>query len=231
VPSPARSYPAGRYRAQARLLAGPSASAPALTLEIRQADTGRLIATGAARGGADKNGVLDLEADFALAAVEKVSAQVVSDGSTPVRWDYLLVRFAETPEPPLSLEVEDLWHMGTPVVDALASGGQAVELIPGHHPRDFAFSGPDRVLPAGAWVATLRYASAAGSRGGERLEATLSNVEQPLAAVSLPESSGSGGYGEIALPFTLSRPAPVRVRVFFPGRRRLVLDRIALAPG
>jgi hypothetical protein len=122
--------------------------------------------------------------------------------------------------------------MGTSLADPLASGGEAVELLPGYHPRDAAFSGPERVLPASAWIARLRFAaaSAAGAAGGERFEATLSNVERPLAAVPLPAAAGSG-YREVVLPFRLSRSAPVRFRVFFPGERRLVLDRITLSPG
>jgi hypothetical protein len=87
------------------------------------------------------------------------------------------------------------------------------------------------VLPAGAWVARLRYAAAAAtSSGDERFEVTLSNVERPLAAVPLP-AAGGDGYREVALPFSLSRSAPVRFRVYFPGRRRLVLDRISIVPG
>ncbi len=123
--------------------------------------------------------------------------------------------------------------MGVPRADPEASGGEAVELIPGYNPRDFAFSGPDRVLPAGSWIARLRFgaAAAAGSAGGERFEVTISNVEQPLAAVSLPTAAGPDGYREVALPFSLSRPTPVRFRVYFPGQRRLVLDRISIVPG
>jgi hypothetical protein len=232
-PVPARVYPAGHYRVQARFLTEPSGAAPGLTLEVRQADSGDLISSANVPAGYDRGGIRDLEADFTLNILEKVITQIVSDGSAPIRWDYVLVRFAGAPEPQLSIEIEDLWHMGIPLADPEASGGQAVELIPGYNPRDFAFSGPDRVLQAGAWVARLRFgaAAAAGPAGGERFEVALSNVERPLSAVSLPSAPGPDGYREVALPFSLSRPAPVRFRVFFPGQRRLVLDRISIAPG
>ena len=139
---------------------------------------GELIATAGVPAGSGRDGVLDLEADFTLRTLDKIFTQVVTDGSAPVRWDYVLVRFAGAPEPQLSIEIEDLWHMGVPLADPEFSGGGAVELIPGYNPRDFAFSGPDRVLPAGAWVARLRFEAlvAAGSAGGERFEVTLSNV-------------------------------------------------------
>ena len=170
-PVPARVYPAGDYRVQARFITDPSGQTPGLTLEVRLADSGRLIAAAGVPAGIGRGGILDLEVDFTLSTLEKIFTQVVSDGSAPVRWDYLLVRFAGTPEPPLSIEIEELWHMGVPLDDPGASGGQAVELIPGYNPRDFAFSGPDRVLQAGAWVARLRFAP---RRPPERREASAS---------------------------------------------------------
>ena len=113
-PVPPRVYPAGTYRVQARFLADPAGRAPGLTLEVRQADSGQLIASAAVPAGSGRDGVLDLEADFTLKTLEKIVTQVVTDGSAPVRWDYVLVRFAGAPEPQLSVEIEDLWHMGVP---------------------------------------------------------------------------------------------------------------------
>jgi hypothetical protein len=231
-PFPARIYPAGSYRVQTRFLAERPGAAPRVTLEVKLGSPGKIVASAGAPAGSDRGGVLDLEADFTLDTLGQVFVQVASDGSAPVRWDYALVRFAGAPEPQYSIEVEDLWHMGTPLADPEASGGQAVELRPGYHPRNLAFSGPDRVLPAGAWTAGLRFigASPAAPAAGERFEVGLSNVERPLAAASLPGPAGSGGYQEVALPFDLSRAAPVQFRVYFPGRRRLVLDRVTIAP-
>ncbi len=231
-PFPARNYPAGTYRVTARFLAERPGAAPGMAMEIKVGDPGRLVASSRVPPGSDRDGVLDLDAEFTLDDLGRVFVQVASDGSMPVRWDSTLVRFAGASEPQLTIEIEDLWHMGTPFADPAASGGQAVELIPGYHPRDYAFSGPDRVLPAGSWVARLRYSGAPSvASAGGRFETGLSNVEQPLAAVSLPGPDGSGGYQEVMLPFTLSRSVPVRFRVFFSGERRLVLDRITISPG
>ena len=232
-PVPPRVYPAGAYRVQARLLADSAGAAPGLTLEVRQAESSQLLASTELPPGPAGNGIIDLETGFTLEALEKVFVQVRTDGSAPVRWDYTLVRFAGRPEPQLSFEIEDLWHSGVPHSDEAASGGQAVEMRPGYNPRDFAFSGPDRVLPAGAWVATLRFAAgeAAGTAGGEQFSVGLSSVERPLAELSLPTVGDPGVYREVALPFTLTRSAPVRFRVFFPGQRRLILDRISITPG
>jgi hypothetical protein len=232
-PVPARDYPAGRYRALARFLTDPGAATPGLTLQVREAESGRLVASAAHPAGTGRGGALDLEAEFTLQALGRIVTQVASDGAAPVRWDFVLVRFADVPDPQLSVEIEDLWHMGIPLADPAASGGQAVELRPGYNPRDYAFTGPDRVLPAGAWVARLRFATdgAAGPAGGERFEVGISNVERTLAATTLPAAAGPAGYREAALPFRLSRSAPVRFRVYFPGVRRLVLDRISIEPG
>jgi hypothetical protein len=225
-----RVLPTGDYRATARLLAA-ARSLPGLRLEIRHADTGRTLAAAELRAGAaPADGVVDLETRFSLDGPTPVAAVLVSDGSAPVRWDFLLLGFAGAPQPPATVEVEELWHMGRPVADPAASGGQAVQLTPGFHPRDWAFAGPDRILPAGRWVAALRYraAATAAAAPGETFEVGISGAAAPLAAAPLPPAA-TAGYRELRLPFALARSAPVRVRVFFPGARELVLDRIAFA--
>lgn len=230
-PFPARTYPAGSYRAQARFLAGSPGKSPGLSLDVKLEGPERTIASAGAAPGSDGVGVIDLEAGFTLRAPARVFLEVRSDGSAPVVWDYALLRFSDAEEPQLAIEVEELWHMGTPVAEPDASAGQAVELVPGYHPRDYAFSGPDRVLPAGDWIARLRYRGAAATLGEERFEAGLANVATALAAVALPGSNGSGEYQEATLRFRLERSAPVRFRVYFPGKRRLSLDSITIEPG
>jgi hypothetical protein len=229
-PFPGRVYPSGSYRVQARFLCEPTGGAPGIALQVRLGNPGPVVSAAAVPPGSDRDGILDLETRFTLAAPEQVFVQGATDGSAAVRWDYLLLSFEAAPEPQLEVEVEDLWHMGAPFVDPAASGGEAVEFPAGF--RDFAISGPDRVLPAGAWVARLRLrddppASAAGS---ERFVVGLSNADPTLAETSLPALPGAGGYREIDLPFRLARSAPVRFRVLSSGQRRLVLDRVTVAP-
>jgi hypothetical protein len=229
-PLPGRVYPSGSYRVQARFLAERPGGAPVISLRVRVGKPGSVAAESTVRPGSDRGGILDLETRFTLAAPEQVFVEGATDGSAAVRWDYLLLSFAEAPEPQLGVEIEDLWNMGIPFADPAASGGEAVEFPPGF--RDFAVSGPDRVLPAGAWVARLRVGDEPpGSPAGpERFVVGLSNVESPLAGVALPALPGTGGYREIELPFSLARSAPVRFRVLNSGQRRLVLDRVTIAP-
>lgn len=226
---PRRVLPSGTYRARARFLAEEGSQLPALALLVADPEAGTPL--GDARIGAGAGGaVLDLEATFTLDKPTPVAFEVESGGTAPVRWDYLLVTFAAEPEPRLDVEIEALWHIGRVIADARASGGTAVELLPGYHPRDFAFAGPDRELPAGAWTATLRFAggAAAAPVAGERFDVAVANTAEPLVSVGLPAPSAAG-YQEVALPFELARSAPIRFRVFFPGVRRLVLDRITIA--
>jgi hypothetical protein len=229
-PFPGRVFPAGSYRVQARFLAERPGGAPGVSLQVRLGKSGSVASTLSVPPGADRDGILDLETRFTLSEPEEVFVQGATDGSAAVRWDFLLLSFAAAPEPQLETEVEDLWHRGVPFADSAASGGEVVEFPAGF--RDFAISGPDRVLPAGSWIARLRLrddppASAAGS---ERFVAGLSNLEPPLAGTPLPALPGSGGYREVELPFSLQRSAPVRFQVLDSGRRRLVLDRVSVAP-
>ena len=156
-----------------------------------------------------------------------VFAEIVTDGSAPLVWDYLIVTFAQEPEPRTSFEFEDLWHIGRPVEDPEASGGTAVRLVPGFHPRDWSSSGPDRVLPAGGWVAELRYRAPEGAPSPEEcLEIAVAGSAAPLVCEPLPATGA--GYGTLRVPFELGRAAPLRLRVFFAGRREVVLDRVTL---
>ena len=206
-PVPARVYPAGSYRAQARFLAERPGAAPGMTLEVRQADSGSSSPRPACRPGSVATASWTSKRDFTLKTLEKIFTQVVSDGSAPVRWD---LRAGALRRRARAAAVDR--DRG-----ALAHGG------PARRPRGLGGAGgraDPRVQPARLRVLRprpgaagrapgsprLRFgaAAAAGAAGGERFEVAISNVERPLAAVSLP-AAGTGGYREVALPFSLSR--------------------------
>lgn len=227
---PRRVYPTGSYRIRARFLATDSSPAPALRLTVKDAASGIVLATAAGTPARASGGIFDLAASCTLADLTPLLVELATDGAGPARWDFLDVTFAAEPEPRLDYEVEDLWHIGRPLADPGASGGTEVQLIPGYHPRDHAFSGPDRVLPAGRWQAELRYRAASGpAPEEERFEVLLANRPEPLTFVALPVAdSGAPIWRSVSLPFALARSAPVRFRVFFNGGRELALDKITL---
>jgi hypothetical protein len=227
---PNRVYPTGSYRVRARFLAEGPGPRPTLTLVVREPESGKVLGSAAGSPG-DNGGTFDLVAPVAFSKPTGIAAEVFTDGAGPVLWDFLDVTFSADPEPRLAFEIEDLWHMGRPVARSEASSGLAVQLIPGYHPRDFTFSGPDRVLPAGAWIATLRYRTApASAAAGEFFEVSRSNVTEPLARVPLPAAPDGTAWQSIDLPFALPRSAPIQFRVPFTGVRELLLDSIAIAP-
>lgn len=228
---PRRVYPTGSYRVRARFLVDQLGSRPALTMVVRDAADGKVLGTAdRVPAVSDVERIVDLVAPVTLVEPTALLAELSTDGAGPVRWDFLDVNFAAEPEPRLAYEIEDLWHMGRPLADSGASGGRAVQLIPGYHPRDQAFSGPDRVLPAGRWVAELRYRAGAGPAVAEEyFEVGRSNESRPLARAELPDTSpGLPAWRTIPLTFELGRSAPVRFGVRFTGGRELVLDSIAI---
>jgi len=230
-PIPRRVFPTGSFRVQARFLAADGRPFPGLGLTVKNAESGLVLATTALAAAAAGNGLVDLTTTFALAEPTPIFVELTTDGSSPVNWDFLLLTFADEPEPRLAWEVEDLWHMGRTVADPEASGGLAVQLDPERDPHDFAFSGPNRLLPAGSWTATLRFMAAPPAV--ERFEVAVGGAASaPLAAAPLPPlpAPSGPGYQEVAVPFTIERSAPLRLRVFFPGRRRLLLDRVVVTP-
>jgi hypothetical protein len=197
---------------------------------VKESGSGRRLggATGAAVP--DGHGLFDLVADVALESPTSLDFELSASDAGPLRWDFLAIGFSAQPEPQLAFEIEDFWNLGQILADPGASGGAAVQLIGGYHPPDFAFAGPDRVLPAGRWVAELRYRAApdAGS-GGEFFDVSVSNREEPLARTPLPAAgAGVAEWRSVTLPFTLARSAPVRFRVRFGSTRELVLDRLVI---
>ena len=226
-----RTFPAGNYLFSARFLLGDAGRAPGLTLTVRDAATGEALAEAGGAALRGSGAVRDLEVGVALPGTTALSLDVGSDGSAEAAWDYALVRFADRPEPETRLEIEELNYIGRAVADPQASRGRAVRMIPGYHPRDRIFSGPDRVLPAGRWVARLLLRAPGENPGGrERFLVGLSHVAAPLASVQLPSGGADAGYRAVDLPFALERPSPVRFSADFGGARELVLDRIEIAP-
>jgi hypothetical protein len=224
-----QTFPPGTYRVVAGFVAGGPGSSPRLALTVRDAAGGGVLGEGAGGGGA--GGAAELSAEVTLAEPTPLKVEVGTDGSAPASWDYVDVRFAARPDPEPVLEVEDLAHIGRPVADAGASAGRAVRMIPGYHPRDRVFAGPDRVVPAGRWVARLVLRAPGVNRdGAERFSAAIANSAVTLADAPLPSGGDDAGYRPVELTFALARPTPVRFSADFRGWRELTLDRVELAP-
>jgi hypothetical protein len=226
---PRRVYPTGSYRIRARFLVDAARPGATVSLAVKESGSGRALGGATGTAAPDEHGLFDLVANVALESPTSLDCELSASDAGQLRWDFLAIGFAAEPEPQLAFEIEDLWNLGQTLADPGASAGAAVQLVPGHHPPDFAFAGPDRVLPAGRWVAELRYRAApGGAAGGEFFEVAVSNQPGPLARVPLPDT-GDAGWRTVSLPFTLARSAPLRFRAFFASRRELVLDRLAIS--
>ncbi|HEY5997672.1 MAG TPA: hypothetical protein VI078_00025 [bacterium] len=223
---PRRALPAGDYRVTARFFLPAPAPAPGITLRVLDAASGEALPAAGATTVRGDGRVLDVEAGVTLGHVTPIAFEIASERAVDL--DFISIRFAERSEPELRFEVEQIAHIGKPVADPQASGGRAVAMAPGYHPRDRAFAGPDRVLPAGRWIATL-FMRAAGPGAGERFSVGISNQSAPLASVALPSGGTGQGFTRLDLPFVLERSAPVAFGVNFEGGRELIFDRIEIA--
>ena len=120
--------------------------------------------------------------------------------------------------------------MGLTVDRTGAGGGQVVQLLPDRDPSDFVLVGPDRMLPEGRFRATLRYRIPGNPRGSPgSFEAGLSNTSRPLSQKDLP-SRHPREEQEVSLAFHLTRPAPVRFRVYYNRSGEVLLDSIVIEP-
>ena len=170
--------------------------------------------------------------------------QLAEDFGTPVfvtsegqlRQNYRLIKEALVAAYPEN-EVNVMWAIKSNTSLALrkilneegAGGDQVVELTPDRDPGDYVLLGPDRLLAAGSYRAILKYRGVGGSSPPGRFEVALSNSPEPLALAEIPPAlPGTGDWRRLALPFSLSRTAPVRFRVFYSGSGTLLLDRIAI---
>ncbi len=236
------NLPSGRYRY--RLFGAPSAAGGQGSLEVlvTNRSSGETLASSsdsrfrAVEGGNQSPGKV-LEGSFSLGAPAPVSFVVLGDGSAAPSWDFLYLLREDQRDPQRVFEAEDLFHTGSAMADGEAGGGESVRLLPGRDPSDYALTGPDRVFPAGSYLAGLRYRNvddphrSAGRVSAGRFEVSISNAPAPLARVPLGGDDGPGGsYGEATLRFSLPSALPVRFRVYFSGQEELRLDRIEMSP-
>jgi hypothetical protein len=233
-PFPAKGkYPAGDYRVRALFPVTEGRSRPGVSLGVLNRDTTALLATGslpleAAETPSDGS-VIFLEASFTLSRATPLNFELSSGGSGPLTWDFLYLLHTGEEDPRWQYEAEDLVHMGRTIEQEGAGGGQVVELTPDRDPGDYALLGPDRILAAGTYRAFLKYRAIDGPSPPGRFEVALSNSVEPLALAEIPPPlPGTEDWQRLTLPFSLSRPAPVRFRVFYKGSGTLLLDRIAI---
>ncbi len=227
-------YPTGRYRLQAFFLEPQGAESGGVRLEVVHRESGDTLATTPVTSGlqeySEGSTIFALDGSFELDRPTPIAFRLSSDGRGPLSWDFLYLLHEDEPEPRWSYEAEDLIHMGLTVDRTGAGGGQVVQLLPDRDPSDFVLVGPDRMLPEGRFRATLRYRIPGNPRGSPgSFEAGLSNTSRPLSQKDLP-SRHPREEQEVSLAFHLTRPAPVRFRVYYNRSGEVLLDSIVIEP-
>lgn len=227
-------YPTGRYRLQAFFRDPQGPESGGVRLEVVNRESGDTLATIPFTSGLREYSAVStaftLDGSFELDRPTPIAFRLSSDGRGPLSWDFLHLLHGDEREPRWSYEAEDLIHMGLTVDRRGAGGGRMVQLLPDRDPADFVLVGPDRILPEGRFRATLRYRLPGNSpRSPGRFEAGLSNAPRPLSRKDLPPRHLREEQ-EVSLAFRLTRPAPVRFKVYYNRAGEVLLDSIVIEP-
>ena len=224
---PYRLLPPGDYRARFRLKGvGSRVDLEVTTQGGREtlARVGIHLADGA---------FVEVPVSFTLTAPAQIEYRARWDGLGWVAMDSVTAAFAAEPDPASIFEVEALGHELQERSDPNASGGVAGYAAPGHTARDTVWSGPLRRYPPGRyqlWIRLKLDRTVAGafarcgvelaSRGGELAGRELGGTEVPE----------SGRYVELAVPFTVPRPAVLEFPCAYRGGVGVWFDRLRIEP-
>jgi hypothetical protein len=144
--------------------------------------------------------------------------------------DWVLVTFADRPEPEWAYEVEDLPGRNADRADAAASGGRAVYLEPLPETRGNVTRGPARLFPAGRYRLTLRARVDAPGRGPLlELRVTEPGGRALSARIVTADETVPGTYHPLALDFTIPEPRVLEVPIKYLGGPGVFLDRIEIS--
>jgi hypothetical protein len=220
---PYRLLPAGPFRA----VFGLRGDGGALTLQVTAGGGRRVL--GARQVLLAGGEPAEVAVPFELDAPAPVEYRARWDGAGWAAVDAVSVAFADVRDPAPVVEVEELGHELAEQTDPAASGGRAGHADPERTPRDAVWSGPLRGYPAGRyrlWVRLKVDRAAAGHLAwcGVRAASqgpTLGGRELTGSDVPAP-----GGYGEVAIPFTVDRFTVLEFPCVYRGRVGMWFDRL-----
>jgi len=231
------AYPTGAYVAAFRLQAeGGGAAEPAAVIDV-STERGRRILGRRELTAADfapRGGYQEFDLSWAIETPSRVEFRVFYPGRGALRADRVWVAFRDRLAPAPAYEAEELLRQtGVVRADPTASGGLAVYSAPRQIPAYPAF-GPYRRYPPGRYEARFRLKRDPGEAGAAELASLEVSADRGRALLAARVLSGTalaaGRYEEIALEFTVDRPAVLEFRVEHRAGAGLWVDRVAVGP-
>jgi hypothetical protein len=220
---PYRMLPAGAYRAVFRVRGS------GLTVEIT-ADEGRRVL--AQRVLEPRPAWDEVELPFEVEGARPLEYRVRWNGVGDGAVDWVLVAFADRPQPEWTFEVEDLPHKLGERPDPAASGGWAAYADPVESLRTDLVSGPARLYPPGRYRLTL-HARTEGTARGPVLRLSVTEPQGRVLAARTVDAGElpPGHYRPVGLDFRLERPTVIEFPVGYLGGAGVHFDRLEVIPG
>jgi hypothetical protein len=219
---PYRPLPAGRYRATFRVRGS------GLTAEVSAEEGRRVLASRAIEPRAAWD---DVDLEFEVLQAQAVEYRLRWSGAASADADWVLVVFADRPQPEWTYEVEQLPHQLGERPDRAASAGWAGYADPAESRQIALVSGPSRLYPPGRYRLTLR-ARATHATAGPLLRLTVTEpAGQTVAGRTVDAGEvAPGAYREVSLDFTLPGPMVVEFPVVYLGDTGVYFDRLVVTP-
>jgi hypothetical protein len=219
---PYRPLPAGRYRATFRVRGS------GLTAEVTAEDGRRVLASREVEPRAAWD---DVDLNFDVARAQAVEYRLRWSGVAAAAADWVLVVFADRPQPEWVYEVEELPHLLGERPDRGASAGWAGYADPAESRRIPLVSGPSRLYPPGRYRVTLR-ARATDVTSGPLLRLTVTEPAGRTVAERTVDARelAPGAYREVSLDFALPAPMVLEFPVVYLGDSGVYFDRLVVGP-
>ena len=225
-------YPTGEYTLYVNLKAG--AGGGRGRIEAYDAGRGRPVASRpiTRRELPGDHAYRLLPLDFGCDEPTILEFRVSREGGGALWGDFAYILFRSERDPRRSYEAEELFHIGSSVADARASGGCAVEVGKDEDPSMPAVSGPVRIYGPGRWLVRFRMRAEEAGPGTVAAIEAASAFGGTLARrdLSREEVSGGDAYSDCALELELDRIVPLSFHVRQFNRARLRVDRIEIEP-
>lgn len=173
----------------------------------------------------------DIIMEFSIEQPSEIEYRIDYFGKGSLLFDYIYVLMKDQKDPLYDYNAEDLFHTGRIVSDIDADGNEAIHLIAGFDPVDFAMYGPYRRFPPGDYTLSWRVKYAQEGKAGSvaifQITSDLGKTVLAKKEISFNQQNiNDKGYELVEQKIHLVYPTVLEFIMFFNGNRDVWVDKI-----